>query len=423
MSQVHDHPRDPIGWSAAIAVVFFGLCLIRIAVPAEPYFDEIHYLPAARALIEGSEYLNREHPLLGKEAIALGIALLGDNALGWRIMPALAGAGALFAFARAMWFAALSRFAAIAYAILLASGFALFVHSRIAMLEAFFVAFIALALWQCAAAVREPETGRPRLALAGVALGLSMAAKWNAVPIAILPGLAFLAARFAAGRRRLFTSRRGIPVPGVSLVEAALWLGLVPLAVYWLTFLPAYFFDRGALPANGLIALHREIIALQESVVEPHPYQSRWPEWIFNLRAIWYLYDPIEGAQRGIVLIGNPLTMLLGLPALAWAVWRAFAGDRAALAVTVLYAVSLGFWIVVNKPIQFYYHYFLPSCFLLAALALALDALWRSGRRRLAAGTLAASAALFAWFYPILSAAPLANEQSFTAWTWLDGWR
>lgn len=423
MNEAPDHPRDPVGWSAAIAVVFFVLCLVRIGIPGTPYFDEIHYLPAARALLDGSEYLNREHPLLGKEILALGIALLGDNPWGWRLFPALAGTGALYAFTRALWFASLSRFAAVAYGVLLASGFALFVHSRIAMLDVFFVAFLALALWQCAAAVREPETGRRRLAIAGVAIGLAMAAKWNAAPLAVVPGLTFFAARLAAGRRRLFTSRRGIPVPGVSLLEAALWLGLVPLAVYAATFLPAYGFDKGALQPGGLIELHRQIVALQESVVEPHPYQSRWPEWVFNLRAIWYLYEPVDGAQRGILLIGNPLTMLLGLPAMVWAIWRGAGGDRAALSVAVLYAVSLGFWMVVNKPVQFYYHYFLPSCFLLAALALALDELRQRGWRRSTTATLLASAALFAWFYPILSAAPLAGEHSFAFWMWLDGWR
>lgn len=420
MNEAPDHPRDPVGWSAAIAVVFFLLCLVRIGIPGTPYFDEIHYLPAARALLDGSEYLNREHPLLGKEILALGIALLGDNPWGWRLFPALAGTGALYAFTRALWFASLSRFAAIAYGVLLASGFALFVHSRIAMLDVFFVAFLALALWQCAAAVREPETGRRRLAIAGVAIGLAMAAKWNAVPLAVVPGLAFFAARLAAGRRRLFTSRR---VPGVSLLEAAPWLGLVPLAVYAATFLPAYGFDKGALQPGGLIELHRQIVALQESVIEPHPYQSRWPEWVFNLRAIWYLYEPVDGAQRGIMLIGNPLTMLLGLPAMVWAIWRGAGGDRAALSVAVLYAVSLGFWMVVNKPVQFYYHYFLPSCFLLAALALALAELRQRGWRRSTTATLLASVALFAWFYPILSAAPLAGEHSFAFWMWLDGWR
>ena len=410
-------------WSGLFAIGFFVLCIVRLGTPDAPYFDEIHYLPAARALLDGSQYLNREHPLLGKEIMALGIALFGDNPLGWRIFSVFAGAGALFAFMRALWFATLSRYASIAYGVLLASGFALFVHSRIAMLDIFFVAFFALALWQCAAAVREPETGRARLAVAGVALGLAMAAKWNAVPLAMLPGLAFLVSRLAAGRRRLFVSRRGAPVPGISVVEAAMWLGFVPLAVYWLTFLPAYGFERGAIAPGGFIELHRQIMAMQESVVEPHPYQSRWPEWLFNLRAIWYLYEPVDGAQRGIMLIGNPLTMLLGLPAIAWAVWRGVAGDRAARSVAVLYAASRGFWIVVSKPIQFSYHYFLPSCFLLAALALALDELRRRGWPRLAAGTLAASVAVFGWFYPILGAAPLEGRYSFAFWMWLDGWR
>ena len=32
---------------------------------------------------------NPEHPPLGKELLALGIALFGDRALGWRVMPLL----------------------------------------------------------------------------------------------------------------------------------------------------------------------------------------------------------------------------------------------------------------------------------------------------------------------------------------------
>jgi dolichyl-phosphate-mannose--protein O-mannosyl transferase len=420
MSQPPPHIRDPIGWCALLVLAFLGLCLWRLGIPSQPYFDEVHYLPAARALLDGSEYLNREHPLLGKEIIAAGIALLGDHPIGWRLPAALAGALALFAMMRALWFASLSRFATLAYGVLLASGFALFVHARIAMLDVFMVAFFAIMLWQLAAAVREPEHGRLRLAIAGIALGLAMAAKWNAVPLAVLPGLAFFAARLSAGRRRLFTSKRGVPVPGVSLVEAALWLGLVPLMVYAATFVPAMFLERGAIAPAGLVAFHREIVALQESVLRPHPYQSTWPEWVLNARAIWYLYEPVDGAQRGVLLIGNPLTMLLGLPALAWCLWVGFARRRwDALAVAALYGASLGFWMIASKPIQFYYHYFLPSSFLLAALALALDAL----PRKVAWALLAASVALFAWFHPILSAAPLASEQSFVHWMWLDSWR
>lgn len=425
MSQAPAHPRDPIGWCGVMAAGFWLLCLYNLGIPTSPYFDEVHYLPAAREMLALGDFTNREHPLLGKELIALGLALLGDNPWGWRIMPALAGALALFASMRTLWFASMSRFATLSYGVLLASGFHLFVHARIAMLDVFMIAFLAVAYWQLAAAVREPETGRRRLAFAGAALGLAMAAKWNAVPLAVLPGLGFLALRFLAGRRRLFLSRRGAPVPGVSLVEAFVWLGILPLAIYALTYAPAWFFAQGGISGpRGLVALQREMISMQESVVAAHPYQSRWLEWVINWRAIWYLYEPVDGAQRGVLLIGNPLTMLLGLPALAWCAWQGATRRRAAHGAAVLiYAVSLGFWIAAEKPVQFYYHYFLPSMALLAALALALDDLREGGWRKSAIGVLLGGAGLFAWFYPILSAAPLERPDSFAIWTWLDSWR
>src|SRR5690606_33018148 len=124
------------------------------------------------------------------------------------------------------------------------------------------------------------------------------------------------------------------------------------------------------------------------------------------------------------LMIGNPLTMLLGLAALAWAAWAGLArGHKAALAVFVLYAVALGTWIVAGKPVQFYYHYLLPGTFLLAALALALDSFWQRGNRWLPLTVLGGSTAFFIWFFPILSAAPLAGEQSFLDYAWLESWR
>ncbi|WP_427969748.1 phospholipid carrier-dependent glycosyltransferase [Altererythrobacter sp.] len=424
MSQAPAQPRDPLGLSLALTIGFAALCAIRLTTPSTPYFDEVHYLPAARELLERGNYINREHPLLGKELIALGIALFGDTPFGWRIASLAAGTLALFAGMRAMWFASLSRFASLSFGLLLASGFALFVQSRIAMLDIFMASFLAIAAWQFAGALREPETGRMRLILCGVALGFAMAAKWNAIPVAVLPGVAFLLARLSAGRRRLFTSQRGLPVPGISLIEAALWLGALPLAAYALTFMPAYDLKNSPLADDGLFAFHKEMLALQTQVLKTHPYQSNWPDWMLNLRAIWYLYEPVDGAQRGILLVGNPLTMLLGLPAIIWCFFNGIMRrDWASIAVVTGYSASLGLWLFAAKSVQFYYHYFVPSFFLLAALSLALDAAWHAGHRKKVAGVLALSVALFAIFYPILSAAALEGPQSFAKWTWIDGWR
>ncbi len=423
-----------MAWCALITAAFVLLAGWRLASPSIPYFDEVHYLPAAREVLslftDGfGAYRNAEHPLLGKQLLALGIAMFGDNPFGWRIMPLLAGALALFAGMRALWHASLDRFATAAFGVLLVTGFHLFVQSRIAMLDGFMAAFLAVAAWQYAAAIRQPETGRWRLAITGVALGCAMAAKWNAVPLAVLPGLTFFAARISAGRRRLFLSRRGAPVPGITLVAAFVWLGIVPLITYALTFVPGYWLGEALRPSPlaeyGLIGLHGEMLSLQQQVLLPHTYQSNWVQWALNTRGIWYLYEVVDGAQRGVLLIGNPLTMLVGLPALAWClVIGAWRGDWAKLGVVIGYAAALGLWLIAPKPVQFYYHYFVPHFFLLGALALTLSDLRRAGRGTwLAWGTLAGSAGLFALFYKILAAAPLAGAMSFANWAWLAGWR
>ncbi|GMN12765.1 glycosyltransferase family 39 protein [Altererythrobacter sp. MTPC7] len=417
------HEKDPLGPILAICAIFLCGVLWRITTPSQLYFDEIHYVPAARILLDLEGWPNAEHPPLGKLIIAASIAVFGDTPLGWRLPSAVTGTIALFAFARALWFASERRAATIGYALLLASGFHLFVHARIAMLDGLFIAFLGLALWQAAGAVREPETGRWRLALCGIAVGAALAVKWTMIPFAPLFGLTFLAARWSAGRRRLLMSRRGAPVPGITLAEATLWLGAVPLLVYCASFAPALLVSPSPFAETSLPGLQHTMLDLQQSVKAPHTYQSMWADWVLNWRAIWYLYEGVDGAQRGVMLIGNPLTMLIALPALAWCAWAGLVKRRMdALAVLVLYAAALGFWIVAAKPTQFYYHYFAASCFLLAALALALDALWQRGLRWPMIGTVGASLALFAFYYPILSAAPLDNIRSFEKWSWLESW-
>lgn len=424
MSEAPDHDADPILPALALAGVFAVLGTMRLTTLQTPYFDEVHYLPAAREILNGGDYINREHPLLGKTVMAAGIGIFGDSPLGWRILPLLAGVITLLASMRAMWHATRTRFATLAFGVLLVTGFMLLIQSRIAMLDIFMLCFLSLAAWQFSAAIRRPEQGRWRLAATGIFLGLAMGAKWSAIPIAILPGLTFFVARLSAGRRRLLTSQRGIPVPGISLLEAFLWLGIVPLAIYAATFAPAYFLAENTLSRDGLFAMHSEMLALQTQVLAAHTYQSNWPDWVTNARAVWYFFEPVDGVQRGVLLIGNPLTMLLGLPALGWCL---FAGitqrNWAALAMVLGYVASLGLWFFAEKSVQFYFHYMIPHFFLLGALALALEEWWRSGNRIVPIAVLSASIGVFAWFYPILTAGALADPMDFLDYVWIEGWR
>jgi dolichyl-phosphate-mannose--protein O-mannosyl transferase len=98
--------------------------------------------------------------------------------------------------------------------------------------------------------------------------------------------------------------------------------------------------------------------------------------------------------------------------------------DWARLGAVIGYGASLGLWLIAPKPVQFYYHYFVQSFFLLAALALTCSDLRRLPRGRWLAWAIpAASAAVFAWFFPIIAALPLARADGYVTWMWLNGWR
>jgi dolichyl-phosphate-mannose-protein mannosyltransferase len=418
--------QDPAAWCAVIAVFFLALVWWRLGIPSEIYFDEVHYVPAARKLIEGVR-ANPEHPLFGKTVLSAAIHWLGDKPLTWRVPSALLGAFGLFAFSRLVWFASGRRLATVLAALLLATNFFWFIHSRIAMLDMVMASLGVASLWHFAAACRLPQQARWRLALAGVLAGLALGAKWSIAPVLVLPGLLFLWLKLRANGWHFLWARKGGPAEGITLIEAGVWLGLVPLAVYWLTYWPGFFWTDRPIDPWKPLAWHEYMLRLQDSVRKLHPYRSEWYEWVSNWRAIWYLYKDVDGAQRGVVLIGNPFTMFAGLAALGWALWAGLCKRRYdALVFAALYIVCLGLWPLSGKPIQFIYHYLLPSTFMMAALALALEDLWhrRDRWRWLAPSAMALSFAMFAWFYPIISGYPLCcGRPSYQFWMWLHSWR
>ncbi|MEI9849587.1 MAG: phospholipid carrier-dependent glycosyltransferase [Sphingomonas sp.] len=142
---------------AAVAEVLFAAWIDR---PGKIMFDEVHYVPAALSLLSLDMPRNVEHPMLGKELIALGIALFGDNAWGWRLVPSLAGAATVagsFAFLRLL---TRDMRAAVVGALLVMLNQLVFVLARIAMLDVFLGLFL---VWGMAAMLvggaRHPAAG------------------------------------------------------------------------------------------------------------------------------------------------------------------------------------------------------------------------------------------------------------------------
>jgi len=164
--------------------------------------------------------------------------------------------------------------------------------------------------------------------------------------------------------------------------------------------------------------------ALQTQVLAKHTYQSDWWSWPLMIRPIWYFYEWDQGAQRGVLLIGNPVIMWGGLLAVLACLWAGFREKAVRpLAVALLWIASLAIYVVIPKSIGFYYYYHLSGIFLCLALAVAFHHFDRGRGKGREEWFLFAALVAFVYFYPILAASPLKNDQGFTYWMWFNSWR
>jgi 4-amino-4-deoxy-L-arabinose transferase-like glycosyltransferase len=156
------HPRTPLGLLAVVCAFGVGARAFHLGIPAgkapsQGYiFDERYYVSAARVIAHepvrpGDIYFraappgadpNGEHPQLGKIIIAGGVALLGDNAIGWRITAVVFGALAILLLYWLVRCAGGSPWLALGAAGLASVENLWVVHSRIAVLDIYVVPFM-----------------------------------------------------------------------------------------------------------------------------------------------------------------------------------------------------------------------------------------------------------------------------------------
>lgn len=395
---------SPLQMALLLAALAELLFVVRLGQPTKLMFDEVYYVPAGHDIFGMIKPANEEHPLLAKWLIGLSTALFGDHPTGWRALSTVAGTATMLSiYAIALKLFGDVRTAATA-ALLALLNQMLFIQARIAMLEVFAGAFlfaaIALLVWG-----HDRTSSRRWLIAAGACLGVGVGCKWSVLPFALPLALAVL---FAWRGER---------------VRAALTFGLSAVIAYFATFAPALFYASGALKLDQLFGWQLHMYELQTRPLPHHTYQSAPWQWPLITRPIWYLYEPVQGVQRGVLLLGNPAIMWGGLIALAACLWDG-AKDRSRplLLLAGLYIFAMAIWIVIPKKIGFYYYYYFPGLFLPLLLAAAFHHGYRARDRWLPAAFILGSFGLFAYFYPILSASPLPNDRAFEHWMWLSTW-
>lgn len=393
-----------------VALASEAIFLFRLTVPAKPVFDEVHYLPAARALLALSGPANIEHPLLAKELIAASMLAFGDVPFGWRFASTVAGSAtvaAVFALTHLLTGRVRAALLATAFALL---GFTIYIQARIAMLDTFLVAFL---LWGVVLLASAIHDGSVRKWSAGsILLGLATACKWAAAPYVAAAAVTFLAMRHYRPQRW----------PGLGTLPALALLFGLSMGAYFATFAPAFFYGSDALTLGTLPRFQWDMYLRQTQRLPAHTYQSNWWTWPLLIRPIWYLYEPVDGAQRGILLLGNPALMWGGLVAVA-ACYHGWVKTGAVrlLAPAALWTFSLAIFAIIPKSLGFYYYYYPSSVLLCVVTAVALDH-WRTALGRWTEVYLLLVFGLWLYFLPVLSAQPLANAAAFHRWTWFPGW-
>ncbi len=453
-SPLHSLPQSPFLNAWAIGVLAWIFFLIYIQFPKGLNFDEFHYIPSARQWLSGLQNQNAEHPPLGKLLIALGMALGGDMPFGWRWMSALFGGLTL----SGTYLFALSLFrnqkVALWVVLLTLFNHLLYVQARIAMLDTFMYAGI---VWGGAAFVeslRDDEDRRYSTsklwAFSGAFFGLATACKWFAlIPwmmciFLILGVLVFknwgveLKASLVPTQdsstyfkesnwysKQLFSDLKGQTGWAVVLC----WV-LIPVAAYLLSFIPNYILQKPPMSLMDLIWVQKKMYDLQLRVVNSHPYMSTFKDWPLLFRPIWYAFDKEPGGVvRGVLLLGNPWIMVLGVWALLDNLWAWFR-DRSRIAFLILsfYAAFTLCWIVIPRKVSFYYYYYPAGMILSFALAYTFfrNSDWGMGliNRRYPAIKwifLAVAFGFFVYFFPILSAMKITDEE-YRKWMWFRSW-
>lgn len=398
-----------------LGVGSFALFAYRIGQPPTIYFDETHYVPAARALIAHSGPVNIEHPLLAKTMIAAGMLIFGDNSLGWRLPSAFFAATSVVA----LFWIALMMFRNVApaalAALLLVFNQTLFIQARIAMLEMPMTACILLSGGCFLRASRAASGGRRWEYAGAVLLGLAVGSKWLAIPYAAL----FLS---VAGWSK---SRKGGHDLGFLIdhvVPDMAKLGLVAVLSYLATFWPAFLYTDKPMTLGHLLGFQFEMLHAQSGHMPSHPYQSAWWQWPLMLRPIWYLFTKSSGGYEAVLLVGNPIiywggVLIVLLSASGW-LRRRSGSLQIALG---MYLFSLAIWLLIPKQIGFFYYYNLSAIALCLVIAAFFEGYGQRGVRVLGWFT-ALSGAMFIYFYPIISALPLPTDNTWTNWVWMKSW-
>lgn len=411
-------------------------------------FDEVYHGRTAYEFIHGLPTYETTHPHLGKILISLGIRAFGMNPFGMRFMSAVFGilmVPLMYLFAKRVF---LNTFLAFAVTSLLVFDCMHFTLSRIATIDIFAAFFILLMYYymyrylvedsayrtacgqiSLRRALSSPSVSASQnagrfppfrvafpLALCGISMGLGIATKWTGVYAGAGLAVIFLihtVSYFPAGQTlRLF-------------FFCCFFFILVPLVFYVLCFIPVVGVTEYSGLLDKVIRGTQYMFHYHANLVSTHYYSSRFNEWpILWIPLLDACDDVGASAVSAVNCMGNPVIWWAGLLCFFYTVFCAITRkDRKAGFLSIAYLAQYVPWMLISRT-TFIYHYFPSSIMMLLCMGYTMNACIRAFPKKGKAAVcvyLAAAAACFALFYPVVSGYPIDRAWGMHL-RWLKSW-
>lgn len=410
-------PKKVLLFFSAVSV---GLGVVsRVAqlnYPSKYVFDEVYFPVFAAKLLKG-ELSFDVHPPLGKMLITVGIWLLGDKSIGWRLVPCLFGLATIAIFVL-LWRAYVRRVdqpesesldpeglstGSFILASIVALECFLVVYSRIGLMDGVLLFFILAGFWLAC-------RGKGAADYIGASLffGLAVAIKWLALGL-LVPML------FIYYRSRKLGKAWPHLAWGVLVYVLIVWLGQV------IGHIPH--------PFQSMLRWHDQALSYHVALKETHPWGSMWWSWPYMQRPLLMFYETVNSKLSVITAIGNPwLWWSATLSVAASTVYlliRGLLGGLRKISDHFLFPLLLGYysfwlpWYFVDRVI-FIYHYLPSYAFALLILNYWLVRLWKRSPWLVLLFLLVAFVMML-YFLPLVTGWPI-SKAYLDQHIWIKSW-
>jgi dolichyl-phosphate-mannose-protein mannosyltransferase len=404
----------------------------------ETMFDEIYFVRTAEQYLNIQSPYEWTHPPLGKIIIAIGIAAVGFNPFGWRIMGvifAMLLIPLMYLLGKKLFGSWIGGFSA---AFLFTFDFMHFSMARMGTADTYVVFFSVASqlffLVYLSGVVKNgwKATNVVPLFLAFLFFAFGFSTKWLVLygfvgQIAILATIRLY--EVLKQKSKVSTKVYDFFEHPYSYIVAFV---LMAIGIYFLTYIPDMLAGRSFIDVVGL---QGGMYSYHSGLTATHPFSSAWWSWPLISRPVWLYVSYLPNQMKStITLMGNPAVWWVGFAAIIGITGIFLAKTLPALKKRVIpkldlpiaFIVVLFFfqwlpYVTITRAL-FIYHFYVSVPFLCLGSAYFINKYWKYKWMKVAAiAYFGVVVAVFVLFYPVISGAPT-TASTVESLRWFEGW-